>query len=365
MAKIRIDTNYTISNGRALTFNAPADCSDITGLIVYYPDGGTIVSKDFAFVDSHGVNVGSGTISLFAKNAFVKVVLDVDKSKAYVQNADTNAYLESMFEGDQKPVYSVAAGLTDLTPGEKLSAALGKIAKAIKDLMSHLANKSNPHGVTKAQIGLGNVDNTSDTSKPVSTAQATAIADAKKAGTDAQTNLAAHNTNTGAHADIRAALDAITNGKVNVSDIVNNLASNATNKPLSAAQGAAIKGQIDALQTAVNGKSANGHKHTKSEITDFPTTMPPSAHSHTKSEITDFAHKHSKSEITDFPSSMPASDVYSWAKAQSKPTYTASEVGASAVGHKHTKSEITDLKTETWTFTLKDGTTVTKAVCVG
>lgn len=57
---------------------------------------------------------------------------------------------------------------------------------------SHIGNKSNPHGVTKAQVGLGNVNNTSDPDKPVSTAQATAIADAKAAGTNAQTNLTTH-----------------------------------------------------------------------------------------------------------------------------------------------------------------------------
>lgn len=34
----------------------------------------------------------------------------------------------------------------------------------------------NPHNVTKGQVGLGNVDNTSDANKPVSTAQAAAIA---------------------------------------------------------------------------------------------------------------------------------------------------------------------------------------------
>lgn len=61
---------------------------------------------------------------------------------------------------------------------------------------SHIANKSNPHGVTKAQVGLGNVNNTSDADKPVSTAQATAIADAKAAGTLAQTNLTTHIQNT-------------------------------------------------------------------------------------------------------------------------------------------------------------------------
>lgn len=38
-------------------------------------------------------------------------------------------------------------------------------------------------------------------------------------------------------------------------------------------------------------------------------------------------HTHKKSDITDFPTSLPASDVYGWAKASSKPSYTKSEVG--------------------------------------
>lgn len=61
----------------------------------------------------------------------------------------------------------------------------------------------------------------------------------------------------------------------------------------------------------------SSHAHTKGDITDFPTSMPPSAHDHVKADI------------TDFPTSMPASDVYSWAKAETKPDYTASEVGVS------------------------------------
>lgn len=40
------------------------------------------------------------------------------------------------------------------------------------NLASHTANTSNPHSVTKAQVGLGNVDNTSDANKPISNAQA-------------------------------------------------------------------------------------------------------------------------------------------------------------------------------------------------
>ena len=40
------------------------------------------------------------------------------------------------------------------------------------NLASHTGNTSNPHSVTKAQVGLGNVDNTSDANKPISNAQA-------------------------------------------------------------------------------------------------------------------------------------------------------------------------------------------------
>lgn len=45
------------------------------------------------------------------------------------------------------------------------------------------------------------------------------------------------------------------------------------------------------------------------------------------STYTPSTHTHTKSQITDFPTSMPASDVYSWAKASSKPNYTKAEVG--------------------------------------
>lgn len=54
------------------------------------------------------------------------------------------------------------------------------------------------------------------------------------------------------------------------------------------------------------------------------------------STYTPTSHNHTKSEITDFPTSMPASDVYAWAKAASKPSYTYSEVGAEQAFSKNT-----------------------------
>jgi len=40
------------------------------------------------------------------------------------------------------------------------------------------------------------------------------------------------------------------------------------------------------------------------------------------------SHTHTKSQITDFPTSMPASDVYSWAKQDQKPAYSWSEISS-------------------------------------
>ena len=45
------------------------------------------------------------------------------------------------------------------------------------NLNTHISNTNNPHNVTKTQIGLGNVDNTSDLDKPVSTAVQNALKD--------------------------------------------------------------------------------------------------------------------------------------------------------------------------------------------
>jgi hypothetical protein len=44
------------------------------------------------------------------------------------------------------------------------------------NIQAHIANMNNPHNTTKAQVGLGNADDTSDVNKPVSTAQAAADA---------------------------------------------------------------------------------------------------------------------------------------------------------------------------------------------
>ena len=88
--------------------------------------------------------------------------------------------------------------------------------------------------------------------------------------------------------------------------------------------------------SAFNGNASSASSVPWSGITGKPSTYTPSSHTHddryyTESEINsklsgkaNTSHTHTKSQITDFPSSMPASDVYSWAKQSSKPSYKVS-----------------------------------------
>lgn len=61
--------------------------------------------------------------------------------------------------------------------GSENIALAKKVEVTAVDIKSdtHIGSLDNPHSVTKAQVGLGNVDNTSDVNKPVSTATQTAL----------------------------------------------------------------------------------------------------------------------------------------------------------------------------------------------
>ena len=109
---IRVDLNTPIYHGREVIFRSPVDCSKVTGLILYYPENGNTVSKEFAFADAHGNNVGD-IDHLFAEDVVVKVILDVTAGMAFVQNADTNAYLEGRFADIEGRIGSGGITVTD------------------------------------------------------------------------------------------------------------------------------------------------------------------------------------------------------------------------------------------------------------
>jgi lysophospholipase L1-like esterase len=134
----------------------------------------------------------------------------------------------------------------------------------------------------------------------------------------------------------KALIDSITTSKVSVADIINNLTTNVTNKPLSAAQGVALKTLIDNLNAADVGalpsttvipdaladlKADSNHRvvtdaektawNAKANTSDIPTKV---------SELTN-----DSGFLTGYTETDPT--VPSWAKASTKPSYTKSEVG--------------------------------------
>ena len=89
---VRVNLTAPIYDGKEVIFKAPCNASEVTGLKLCYQDE----VHNFAFADANANNVGH-LDNLFAEGAVVKVILDTDTNQAFIQNADTNAYLENRF----------------------------------------------------------------------------------------------------------------------------------------------------------------------------------------------------------------------------------------------------------------------------
>jgi hypothetical protein len=147
---------------------------------------------------------------------------------------------------------------TAITAADTVLSAFGKLQKQITDnvasisgkadtstLTAHTGNTSNPHSVTKAQVGLGNCDNTSDANKPVSTATSTALALKADAS-----SLTSHTGNT-------SNPHSVTKSQVGLGNCDN---TSDANKPVSTAQATAIALKIDttAVPAAVRATDLTG-----------------------------------------------------------------------------------------------------------
>lgn len=89
------------------------------------------------------------------------------KVKTHVVNSlDNDSETKALSAKQGKILAGFIGKVSELltTSKENLVSALNEIYQSVT---SHLENKGNPHGVTKAQLGLGNVDNTADANKNV------------------------------------------------------------------------------------------------------------------------------------------------------------------------------------------------------
>ena len=205
--------NAAASSGEAKSSSASAASSAETAKSWAIGGTGTRAGEDtdnakyYAGTAKASADAASGhssTAAAKASDAASSASNAADSAAAAKTSEDNARAAQAAAEEAKDKATEIVGG--DFATNQQVAAAVSthnESADAHADLReivrNHTESKNNPHGVTKAQIGLGSVDNTSDANKPVSTAQAAEIADAKKAGTDAQSALGTHKSDTTVH----------------------------------------------------------------------------------------------------------------------------------------------------------------------
>lgn len=104
-----------------------------------------------------------------------------DGARTFNIDEALNANWDKIDEAVAKKYTKAPTGIPELDLDSAVKAALGKARTALQS-------------VTKADVGLGNVDNTSDASKPISTAQAAKFGEVEGALTTHQADNVSHDT---------------------------------------------------------------------------------------------------------------------------------------------------------------------------
>lgn len=166
----------------------------------------------------------------------------------YAKTTDVNTALDTKVDkviGKSLVSNIQIAKLEELNDQATITASIADAKKAGTDaqtsISSHTSDTSNPHGVTKTQVGLGNVDNTSDINKPISTAVQTAL-NSKVDKVDGK-GLSTNDYTT----DEKTKLDGIESGANRT--IVDSTLSNTSTNPV---QNKIVKTSIDEISTKIS-----------------------------------------------------------------------------------------------------------------
>lgn len=138
MANLKVTLTEPLLNGMDVRFKAPCACSSISKLVVRAPDNdGNMGEQEFTFRDAHG-NALTDLGNLFSEGVLVKVMVDTETGSAYIQNADTNKYLEDKIaNAGSKITLSPAVNSTSTTTAATSSA----VKQAYDRAASHLTSQ--------------------------------------------------------------------------------------------------------------------------------------------------------------------------------------------------------------------------------
>ena len=137
--------------------------------------GDTISAKDTTYTAGDGIDITNGVISNTRISAEWGNITGTLSSQTDLNTALGNKADKSTTYTKEEVNSAInEVGTKANKNAEDIESLKNNKANA-SDLTSHINNNTNPHGVTKTQIGLGNVDNTSDKDKPISDATQEAL----------------------------------------------------------------------------------------------------------------------------------------------------------------------------------------------
>ena len=164
--------NSTIDAGFRLTEIGvfAQDQDDSAGEILYAYGTEPEATADYIAASGDNILEEDITIDVFVGNA-ENVSAIINESLVYATKAAFDAHVANhenphavtkaqvglssvpnVATNDQTPTFTPPASNANLISGERLTVSMGKIARAVASLISHLANKANPHSVTAEQV---------------------------------------------------------------------------------------------------------------------------------------------------------------------------------------------------------------------
>ncbi|MCM1217491.1 MAG: phage tail protein, partial [Lachnospiraceae bacterium] len=238
-------TRTAVGTGKILSGYDPAG---MTGLVEYKMDAviaKCVANGDTAEIvtqlDSNGIQTG------FLISEAGVYAEDPDEGEILYAYVDLSGDPQYMYpEGGQAIKFMEITLEIVIAEGTKVTAYINpsslvirqEFEEAVRGLEDHIKDKNNPHCVTKKTIGLGNVDDTADSDKPVSSAQRKAIDKCCEDAKQYVDEISEHaNGNMNLHTGNMDNPHNVTKGQVglgNVDDTADN------DKPVSVAQQAAL-----------------------------------------------------------------------------------------------------------------------------
>ncbi len=195
-----IDGGYYARRNAAWTTWAPSDVGavpetrTVNGIQSILGGGALTGNLSFTFVNdsaSPGANKLYGTDGTGTKGWFDQPTGGAGQTNLGNIPSATNVQITSS-SGTDTTVVAATVTLAGVMSAAQVTQLNATATQA--NLDTHTTDTGNPHSVTKAQVGLGNADNTSDLAKPISTATQTALDGKENAGAAAtvQSNLDTH-----------------------------------------------------------------------------------------------------------------------------------------------------------------------------